>query len=46
MVRGLSRFWFFRDVRTDKESEKMMNLVDSVCVIMLSTRSMALASAL
>ena len=46
MVRGLSRFWFFKDVKTDKESEKMMNLVDSVCVIMLSARSMALASAL
>ena len=46
MVRSLSRFWFFRDVKTDKESEKMINLVDFVCVIILSARSMALASAL
>ena len=46
MVRGLSRFWFFRDVRTDKESEKIMNLVDFVCVIKLSARSLALVSAL
>ena len=46
MVRELSRFWFFRDVKRDKESEKIMNLVDFVCVIILSARSMALASAL
>ena len=30
VIRGLSNFCFFRDVKTDKESEKMMNLVDSV----------------
>ena len=34
MVRGLPRFWFFREFRTDKGvRKKMMNLVDYVCVI-------------